>query len=236
MNSHTCQTGRRIFAHNGSNDADSSKDVLLWVSLKWLPFRESNQLNNLKLPKFPPIGNRGMTTFRIVGQAVKAANSDDSVHGRRAATSSGDVSHTCHGSRRLWTYSITKCPTFTLHGGHAAARATNWRDWVAPRSVIYRSPANPPSRTQRTGHRQPSTDTLWPCDRSTAVEVPFSAAGDKWCRFMRLSASQRASASTESHTAQTGDGHPTAQKLHDVSDRARLSIAFYRRSNIVVSR
>jgi len=42
-----------------------------------------------------------MTTFRIVGQAVKAANSDDSVHGRRAATSSGDVSHTCHGSRRL---------------------------------------------------------------------------------------------------------------------------------------
>jgi len=35
-NSPTGQTRRRIFAHDGSNDADSRKDVPFWVSLTLL--------------------------------------------------------------------------------------------------------------------------------------------------------------------------------------------------------
>jgi len=37
MNSPTGQTRRRIFTLDGSNDANSRKDVLLWVSLTLLP-------------------------------------------------------------------------------------------------------------------------------------------------------------------------------------------------------
>ena len=36
-NSPTCQTRRGIFMHNGSNDADSRKDVPLWVFVHIIP-------------------------------------------------------------------------------------------------------------------------------------------------------------------------------------------------------
>jgi len=42
----TSQTRRRIFAHDGSNEADSRKDVPFGVSLILLPIREQNPTNS----------------------------------------------------------------------------------------------------------------------------------------------------------------------------------------------
>ena len=44
-----------IFAHDGSNDADSRKDLPFWVSMIWLPIWGSNPIQN---PNFGGVNRR----------------------------------------------------------------------------------------------------------------------------------------------------------------------------------
>jgi len=62
MNSPTCQTRRRIFTLDGSNDADSRKDVPFGVSLTLLPILKKKLNRHISAVVWPILTRFGTVT------------------------------------------------------------------------------------------------------------------------------------------------------------------------------